>query len=122
MGYPGTGGHTDAHNPQTERSSCGKSEEWHWGFCSFVKLVSVRGGHSNSLKPSRRRELVRELACRYGASQRQACSVMMLSRSVYYYRTHARGAEALQMRIKEIAHTRVHYGYRRVQQRSHSQG
>lgn len=38
----------------------------------------------------------------------------MLSRSVYGYRSKARDAEPLIMRIKEITATRVHYGYRRV--------
>jgi len=51
---------------------------------------------------------------RYGASQTQACAVLRISRSVYSYRSRARGARALRQRIKEIAATRVHYGYRRV--------
>lgn len=37
-----------------------------------------------------------------------------MSRSVYGYRSVARDASALTMRIKEIAATRVHYGYKRV--------
>ena len=36
------------------------------------------------------------------------------SRSVYGYRSRARGSRPLVQRIKEIAATRVHYGYRRV--------
>jgi putative transposase len=51
---------------------------------------------------------------RFGSSQRQALRVVSLSASVYFYRSIARDAEALTMRIKEIAHTRVHYGYRRI--------
>jgi putative transposase len=51
---------------------------------------------------------------RFGASLRQACAVMRQSRSVYLYRSRARDATALRMRIKEITATRVHYGYRRV--------
>jgi putative transposase len=51
---------------------------------------------------------------RFGASQRQACAVVQMSRSVYLYRSRARDATALTMRIKEITATRVHYGYRRV--------
>ncbi len=39
---------------------------------------------------------------------------MKLSRSVYGYRSRARDATALTLRIKEITATRVHYGYRRV--------
>jgi putative transposase len=51
---------------------------------------------------------------RFGASQHQACGVLRLSRTVYGYRSRAREATLLVMRIKEIAATRVHYGYRRI--------
>ena len=51
---------------------------------------------------------------RFGASLRQTCAVVQISRSVYLYRSRARDATALTMRIKEITATRVHYGYRRV--------
>jgi putative transposase len=51
---------------------------------------------------------------RYGASQRQVCSLLHMSRSVYGYRSRARDAAPRVSRIKEIAATRVHYGYRRV--------
>jgi len=51
---------------------------------------------------------------RYGATQTQACAVLRISRSVYGYRSRARDARPLVARIKEIAATRVHYGYRRV--------
>jgi putative transposase len=51
---------------------------------------------------------------RYGASQRQACAVLKITRSVYGYCSRARDARPLLSRIKEIATTRVHYGYRRV--------
>ncbi len=37
-----------------------------------------------------------------------------MSRSLYGYRSVARDSSALLARIKEIAATRVHYGYRRV--------
>jgi len=66
------------------------------------------------LKPSRKRTLVADLMQRYGASQTQACAVLRISRSVYGYRARARDARPLVARIKEIAATRVHYGYRRV--------
>jgi putative transposase len=51
---------------------------------------------------------------RYGASQTKACALLRISRSLYNYRSRARDARALVQRIKEIAATRVHYGYRRV--------
>ena len=69
---------------------------------------------SKNLKPARRRELVNDLQARYGASQTQACAVMMLSRSVYHYRARRRDQTPLVNRIKEIAAARVRYGYQRV--------
>jgi len=51
---------------------------------------------------------------RFGASERQALRVVKMSPSPYRYRSVARDAGALTMRIKEITATRVHYGYRRV--------
>lgn len=51
---------------------------------------------------------------RYGASQRQVCAALNMSRSVYGYRSQARDVKPLMLRIKEITATRVHYGYRRV--------
>lgn len=50
----------------------------------------------------------------YGVSRRNACEVMMLNRSTYYYKPRKDSQEALHMRIKEIAETRVRYGYRRI--------
>jgi putative transposase len=37
-----------------------------------------------------------------------------MSRTVYVYKSRARDSSMLLMRIREIAATRVHYGYRRV--------
>ncbi|WP_241083294.1 IS3 family transposase, partial [Achromobacter xylosoxidans] len=67
-----------------------------------------------ALKPSRRRLLVDDLMKRYGVGVTKACAVVMISRSLYRYESCRRDSGALIMRIHEIAHTRVHYGYRRV--------
>lgn len=67
-----------------------------------------------SVTPSRKREWIEDLCRRHGASERQACAALKLSRSVYYYRSVARDASVLTQRIKEITAVRVHYGYRRV--------
>jgi putative transposase len=40
--------------------------------------------------------------------------LLRMSSSVYRYKSRARDSSVLRMRIKEIAATRVHYGYRRV--------
>jgi putative transposase len=67
------------------------------------------------LKPSRKRTLIAELRDRYRASLTQTCALFKMSRSLYAYKSVARDSSALLLRIKEIAATRVHYGYRRVQ-------
>jgi len=51
---------------------------------------------------------------RFGSSQRQALRVVRMSASTYLYRSVARDASGLKLRIREITETRVHYGYRRV--------
>lgn len=66
------------------------------------------------MKPSRRRVLVDDLIKRYGVGVTKACSVVMISRSLCRYESCRRDSGALVMRIHEIAHTRIHYGYRRV--------
>lgn len=51
---------------------------------------------------------------RYRVSLTKACALFHMSRSLYGYRSVARDSSALLARIKEIAASRVHYGYRRV--------
>ena len=58
--------------------------------------------------------MIDELRDKYKASLTQTCSLFKMSRSLYGYRSVARDATALILRIKEIAAARVHYGYRRV--------
>ncbi len=67
-----------------------------------------------ALKPSRRRALVDDLMGRYGVGMTKSCAVVMISRSLYRYESCRRDSTDLVMRIHDIAHTRVHYGYRRV--------
>jgi putative transposase len=51
----------------------------------------------------------------YWVSERRACAVVGIGRSSHRYRSHRKDDRALRMRIREIAETRVRYGYRRVQ-------
>jgi putative transposase len=67
-----------------------------------------------ALKPSQRREWMPELMQRFGCSQRQALRVVRISASTYLYVPVRKDETVLKARIKEIADTRVHYGYRRV--------
>ena len=47
-------------------------------------------------------------------SIRRACGVLQLQRSTYHYRSRGDDQADLRQRIKEIAETRVRYGYRRI--------
>ncbi|QII38258.1 hypothetical protein G3M83_11435 [Rouxiella badensis] len=69
---------------------------------------------ANNLTLARLREWVRDLQDRYGASERQICDALRLSRSSFRYRSVAADDSALRLLIREIIETRIHYGYRRV--------
>ncbi|MBW5975132.1 transposase [Klebsiella michiganensis] len=79
-----------------------------------------RQGHAagcagkKELTLARLREWFRDLQARYGASERQLCFALRVSRSSFRYRPIAADDSALRLRIREITETRAHYGYRRV--------
>jgi putative transposase len=50
----------------------------------------------------------------YQISLRRACGLVGLNRSSYYYRSRAKDQTALRMRIKDLASSRVRYGYLRI--------
>ena len=66
------------------------------------------------LAPSRRRQVVEYLHDSYRVSERRACSVARLNRGTFRYRGYKDPRTALRMRIREIAQTRVRYGYRKI--------
>ena len=47
-------------------------------------------------------------------SIRRACRALPVARATYHYRSRRTGQAQLSERIKEIAATRVRYGYRRI--------
>lgn len=51
----------------------------------------------------------------YRVSIRRACGVLRFQKSSYFYKARRTSQAALRKRIKEIAATRVRYGYRRIQ-------
>lgn len=55
-----------------------------------------------------------ELTTRYGVSVRRACAAMQFPRSTYHYRGVRDAQEPLRMRLRELATSRVRYGYRRL--------
>jgi putative transposase len=65
-------------------------------------------------KPSRRRPLVKYLEQSYRVSERHACCVLEVARATYRYKGYAEQWIELRMRIREIAQTRVRYGYRMI--------
>ncbi len=54
------------------------------------------------------------LRAAYRVSIRRACRVLEASKSSYHYKSRKDGQAVLRKRIREIAETRVRYGYRRI--------
>ena len=75
----------------------------------------VTGRHSpKALRPAKGRELVDDLRGVWQVSIRRACSVLNFERSTYHYKSRRPSQAGLRKRIREIAETRVRYGYRRI--------
>jgi len=66
------------------------------------------------LKPARQRQMVDHTRSTWRVSIRRACRALPVERSTYHYRSRRAGQAQLTERIKEIAATRVRYGYRRI--------
>jgi len=66
------------------------------------------------MKPARKRQMVDHTRATWRVSIRRACRALPVDRSTYHYRSRRAGQAELSERIKEIAATRVRYGYRRI--------
>ncbi len=66
------------------------------------------------MTPSRRRPVVSYLHDTYRVSERRACRVARLPVSTFRYESRQEPRTALRLRIREIAQTRVRYGYRKI--------
>lgn len=66
------------------------------------------------MRPARKREMVDRVRAAWRVSIRRACQALPVDRSTYHYRSKRTGQAPLMKRIKEIAETRVRYGYRRI--------
>ena len=64
--------------------------------------------------PTQKRELAQLLRVGFAVSERRACAVLGVNRSSQRYRSRASDQAALRMRLRELAATRVRYGYRRL--------
>ena len=58
--------------------------------------------------------MVDYIVSHHDLNMRRACRLMKQSRSVQYYQSVKDPKQALRGRMREIAHTRVRYGYRRI--------
>jgi putative transposase len=61
-----------------------------------------------------KREVVDYIVSHHELNMRRACRLMKQSRSVQYYRSIKDPKQALRGRMREIAKTRVRYGYRHI--------
>ncbi|MBB6144468.1 transposase [Silvibacterium bohemicum] len=66
------------------------------------------------LRPSGRHPMVDHLRAKYWASERHACRVLLMVRGTYRYHCHPEPWTELRMRMREIAQSRVRYGYRKI--------
>lgn len=66
------------------------------------------------MRPAKARSLVDRLQGVYQVSIRRACDVLRFRKSSYFYKARRPSQAAVKSRIKEIAATRVRYGYRRI--------
>lgn len=55
-----------------------------------------------------------DLVARYGVSHRRACQAMNFPRSTHNYRARRDPQDALRLRLRDLAASRVRYGYRRL--------
>lgn len=60
------------------------------------------------------RDIVTGMCVDWGVSIRRACGAIRFDTSSYHYKSRRADQAAIERRIKEIAETRVRYGYRRV--------
>lgn len=65
------------------------------------------------MRPARRRQLVDDVRSDWKILIRRACATLRIDTSLYHYKSKC-GEQAELTWIKEIAQTRVRYGYRRV--------
>ena len=66
------------------------------------------------VRPAARREVARYLQQRYEVSERRACRTIAFSRATLRYRSRLDPRTALRIRMRDIAYSRIRYGYRRV--------
>jgi putative transposase len=66
------------------------------------------------VKPAQRRELVQFLRVGFQVSERRACRVIPIARASQRYQSQAKDQSALKLRLRDLAQSRIRYGYRRL--------
>jgi len=66
------------------------------------------------VRPAARREVARYLQQRFEVSERRACRTIAFQRATLRYRSRLDPRTALRIRMRDIAYSRVRYGYRRL--------
>lgn len=66
------------------------------------------------IAPAKARALVDYLQSVFQVSIRRSCATLCFQKSSYFYKARRPSQAALKKRIREIAETRVRYGYRRI--------
>jgi putative transposase len=66
------------------------------------------------VKPAQKRAAAQFFRVGFRVSERRACRVVGIPRSSYRYRSVARDQTPLRLRLRDLAATRVRYGYRRL--------
>ncbi len=66
------------------------------------------------MKPRHRRVLARWAQAAYQASERRVSRLLLIQRSTLRYQGHRDRQETLRMRVRELAASRVRFGYRRL--------
>lgn len=66
------------------------------------------------MKPAARRRLVSEIRQRHELSEKRACGLIGITRWINRYQSRRDPQDELRMRLRELAASRVRYGYRRL--------
>jgi putative transposase len=66
------------------------------------------------VKPAQKRAVAHYFRVGFRVSERRACRLVGVARSSYRYRSQAADHTALRLRLRDLAATRVRYGYRRL--------
>ena len=77
---------------------------------TYIAGSAVKKG----LKPAARRELVRQVRQAYQLNENRACGLIGITRWINRYQSRRDPQEELRIRLRDMAGSRVRYGYRRL--------